>query len=76
MRRVIIGLFAVAVMAPPAFAQNRGKPPTPEEIEKKRETENLDRQYKSMLERTSKQDGPVRIDPWANMRGTNNPPKR
>jgi hypothetical protein len=78
MRRVIIGLVALAVLAPPAFAQYRGgaKEPTPEEIEKKREVETLERQYKSTLERTNRQDAPARTDPWANMRGTSNPPKR
>lgn len=76
MRRIAIGLMILALAGLPAMAQRGAeKPPDPEEVQKKREAEALDRQYKSTLERT-KSDAPVRTDPWANMRSTTDTPKR
>ncbi len=78
MRRIAIGLMILALAGLPAMAQRGAeKPPDPQEMQKKREAEALDRQYKSTLERTNRQDvAPARTDPWANMRGTTDTPKR
>jgi hypothetical protein len=80
MRRIAIGLLVLALAGMPALAQRGGggggsqKEPSPEEMQKKRDAEALERQYKSTLERTSKPDAaPVRTDPWANMRSTETP---
>lgn len=77
MRKLIIGLFALAVLAVPAQAQaqrrgNAAEPPSPEEIQKKRDQAELDHQYKNALKRTSSDNAAAtRVDPWANMRGAN-----
>ena len=69
MRRVTIGVVLLAVLATPVYAQRGGRPDTPEEIQKKKENEALDQQYKSALKRMKQDDAtPVRNDPWANMR--------
>jgi hypothetical protein len=69
MRRITIGVVLLAVLATPVFAQNRGRQETPEEIQKKKEAETVDQQYKSTLKRMKQDDAtPVRADPWANMR--------
>lgn len=62
--------IALALLAGPAHAQKtRGPPPpTPEEIDKKRQHEALDRQYKSTLQRMNTDAAPVRVDPWADVR--------
>ncbi|MFN3656870.1 MAG: hypothetical protein ACK4UO_06420 [Pseudolabrys sp.] len=74
MRRFFTSFIIVALLGTTAYAQKRGpKPPDPEEMQKKREAEAIDREYKSTLERTQKQGAPARTDPWANMRGTDNP---
>ena len=73
---VAIGLIAVmAVMAGPVFAQKKKQEETPYSIElkeKKKEAEAVDRQYKATMKRTEKDDAPVQVDPWQNMRGTDN----
>ncbi len=75
MRKLIVGLFVLAVLAVPAQAQRRGgagaAPPSPDEMEKKREQAELDQQYKNTLKRSTNDSAPVRVDPWANLRGTN-----
>jgi hypothetical protein len=71
MRRLVIGLVALAILALPAHAQRHGQAgPTPEEIEKKREAADLDRQYKAALQRSQAETKTTsgRKDPWANMR--------
>lgn len=73
MRRFAIGLVTLATLGTSAYAQQSGKPPLPEEIEKKKQSEALDRQYKSTLKRTAPDNVPVRTDPWSNMRGADNP---
>lgn len=78
MLRVLIGLAMVSVLlAMPAYAQKRGgaapQGPSPEELDKKRQDEALDQQYKSTLKRMKQPDSvPTRIDPWANVRGSDN----
>ncbi len=71
MRRLIIGVVLLAVLTGPVYAQGRGGPrqDTPEDIQKKKDAEALDKQYTSTLKRMNKDEAtPVRNDPWANMR--------
>ena len=76
MLRLLICLtLLLAVLAAPVQAQRRGgggaaAGPTPEELDKKRQEEALDLQYKSTLKRMRTDNTPTRIDPWANMRGS------
>ena len=70
MRRGMFGILLLGLLTAPVHAQQRGPaPPTPEELEKKREAEAVDRQYKSTLQRMKQDTTTVRSDPWANMRG-------
>lgn len=77
MLRLLIGLAMVLAMvlvmlAAPAQAQ-KGRapsPPSPEELDKKRQEEAVDQQYKSTLKRTNTDSKPARVDPWANVRGS------
>lgn len=72
MLRLLIGLTVVAaVLATPALAQKGGRGnqgPTPEEIDKKRQEQELDARYHSALKRGSQDSAPTRVDPWANAR--------
>lgn len=70
MRRATIGLALLAVLTTPVYAQRGGgRQDTPEDVQKKKETEALDQQYKSTLKRMKQDDATqVRNDPWANMR--------
>jgi hypothetical protein len=73
MRRIAFGLLTLLVLAAPAAAQrgkDQGHEPTEEEIMKKQDKESVDKQYKEVLRRTDqKATAPVKVDPWANMRG-------
>lgn len=72
MRKLVMALIGLSILALPAHAQRRGNQgPTPQEIEKQRTAAELDRQYKAALERTqsSSQPATAKQDPWANMRG-------
>ena len=78
MKRLIIATALLAVVAAPAFAQGR-KPAsemTGEEKANARANEAVDKQYRSTLERTRKDATEVPMDPWANMRGTPEQPKK
>ena len=73
MRHIAVGILLLAIFATPVFAQGGGqaRQDTPEEIQKKRDTESVDQQYKSTLKRMRQDDAaPVRADPWANMRAS------
>jgi len=72
MKKVTFALFALALLAGPALAQGRGgagAEPSAEEMEKKRDQAQLDRQYKNALRRSATDAAPAKVDPWANMRG-------
>ncbi|HXZ23039.1 MAG TPA: hypothetical protein VEH78_09770 [Pseudolabrys sp.] len=73
MRRAAVAVVLLAMLTTSVFAQGRGqqqRQETPEEIQKKKEVEAVDQQYKSTLQRTKKEEN-VRVDPWANMRAPN-----
>jgi hypothetical protein len=76
MKKLIFGTVALVVLAAPAFAQKTDKDDEPLQIlerEKKQQAEQVDQQYKRVMERNRKDGDPtaVRSDPWANMRGQN-----
>ena len=69
MKRLLFGAVALAVLAAPAFAQKKDDEPLAIlEREKKQQAEQLDQQYKRMLDRSRKENETARSDPWANMR--------
>jgi Ni/Co efflux regulator RcnB len=69
MKRLLLGAVALAVLAAPAFAQKKDDEPLAIlEREKKQQAEQLDQQYKRMLDRSRKENETARSDPWANMR--------
>jgi hypothetical protein len=86
MKRITIGLVLLAIMAGAVHAQ------TPEEQEEKKREENnpllkeyhekqkenakIEQQYQRTLRATDSTAAPVKIDPWANMRGTNETSKK
>ncbi len=78
LRRLLIGVATLAILTGPALAQGRKpqEPPKtdPDALLKQRDREALDKQYKDTLRRTDSDAAPVKVDPWANMRG--NDPKR
>lgn len=77
MRRMVLGVALLALLTGPALAQGRRKPPSTapqaEDIQKKKEREEIDRKYQGTLRRTPNKK-PAKVDPWADMRGEN--PKR
>jgi hypothetical protein len=71
LRVLIAGTVMAACLAGPAYAQHRPGPniPTaPEDVQKRRDAEAVDRQYKATLQRTKK-DAAAPVDPWQNLRG-------
>ena len=72
MRKLLIALMGLTMLALPAHAQRRGgqQGPTPEEIEKRRNEIALDQQYKAALQQSQSpsQTTTAKKDPWANMR--------
>ena len=74
MRRIIIGLALLAVSAGPTFAQQKPYSALNAEEKVERATADaVDQQYKTTLDKTSKAEGPVRVDPWSNMRSPAEP---
>jgi Flp pilus assembly protein TadD len=72
MRKLVIALVAVSVLALPAHAQRRGaeQGPTPEEIQRKRDAAELDQKYKAAIKVQSATQTNTKKDPWANMRSS------
>lgn len=75
MRALARGLLLLTILAvaSPAWAQmgppaaRKARVPTAEQIERKRQADELDRKYKATLKKTDPASGTT--DPWANMRG-------
>ena len=63
----------LALLAGSALAQRQRVPPSSqpkaEDIQKKKERDELDRRYQETLRRTDHKAAPAKVDPWANMRG-------
>jgi hypothetical protein len=69
MRKITIAAVLLVGLAGTAYAQRQQKV-DPEEVAKARDAAALDKQYKAILELTDKSSGPVKVDPWHNMRGS------
>jgi hypothetical protein len=71
MKRFTLGAVILALLATPVYAQKRKAAPeaTPEELQKKRDAETVDRNYNSALKRMEQPGSAGRTDPWSNMRG-------
>jgi hypothetical protein len=79
MKKIVIAVAALAVLAAPASAQRRGQgaqQPSAEDIAKKQQAEALDQQYKATLKRMNKDGAAARTDPWSNMRDTSDATKK
>jgi hypothetical protein len=84
-KSIIVGACLLAVLAAvsagPAAAQRKGpapaaKPPSPEELQKKRDAEAVDLEYRKALERSKSEAPAAKSDPWQNMRGPDDNAKR
>ena len=72
MAAVTLG-FAAGCLAGPAHAQGKKAEPTPmqqDDIQKQKDADAIDAQYKKTLKRTEGSTTDVRVDPWSNMRGS------
>ena len=74
MKRLLFSAAALAILAAPAFAQQKDNEPLQIlEREKKQQAEQVDQQYKRAMERSRKGEdaAAARTDPWSNMRTPN-----
>jgi len=75
MKRLVLTIVALGILAAPAFAQKGDSDPLAIlEREKQQQAKQLDEQYKRAMERSRKQQSDTataRTDPWANMRAPN-----
>jgi hypothetical protein len=73
LRTLIVGAVMTGCLAGPVYAQQQKEDPNPlrrEEIQRRKDDEAIDKQYKSTLQRTRKDTTETRSsDPWQNMRG-------
>jgi hypothetical protein len=71
MRKITIAAVLLLGLAGTAYAQQRQKedPYAAEDAAKARDAAALDKKYKTILELTDQSSGPVKVDPWQNMRG-------
>lgn len=71
MRRLIIGFALLAAWAAPSYAQQKpDNALSADERVAKSVADEVDRQYKSTLDKTRKASTETRADPWSNMRGS------
>jgi hypothetical protein len=75
MKRITLGVLALALAAAPVQAQGRQQPKESnplldKEIQRDKENALIDKQYQKTLKQTQGADAPVKTDPWANMRGS------
>lgn len=77
MKRLIIATALLAVMAAPALAQQKSySSMSDEEKAQQKVRDSVDAQYRNAVDRTRKDGAEVQVDPWANMRGTAEQPKK
>ena len=72
MRRLAICVFLLGSLVSPAHAQEDRKADDPivlDEERRKKDSIDVDRQYKSTLQRTRQETKTAPNDPWSNMRG-------
>jgi len=73
MGKYIVAALLLAAIAGPVFAQViPDDPAVLDRLQKKKDAEALDKQYKSTLKNTDQSGAPVKTDPWATMRGSDN----
>jgi hypothetical protein len=74
MKRTIASLFALLLLfvaVAPVLAQPISDDPAVLDREqKKKDREALDKQYNTTIKNTDQASAPVRVDPWAKMRGS------
>jgi hypothetical protein len=72
LRALIAGALMAGCLAGPVYAQKQKDNPLKiDEDLRRKEGEEIDKQYKSTLQRTRKETTETRsMDPWSNMRGT------
>ena len=77
MKRLIVATLLLVPMTAPAFAQasRDDDPIIMQDKNRKKEAEEVDKQYTRTLDKTSKPTTGVRADPWSNMRGPADDPK-
>ena len=75
MKRLSLGTILLAMLAGPAFAQQPSMaskdPMVLDQEQKVKDREEVDKRYKSTLEKTRQETTTTRADPWSNMRGAN-----
>jgi hypothetical protein len=73
MKRLTLSAILLAMLAGQAYAQQPSMedkdPIILEQERKKKDAIDVDKQYKSTLEKTNQGIAPVRNDPWSSMRG-------
>jgi hypothetical protein len=73
MKRLKLSAILLAMLAGQAYAQQQPMadkdPIVLEQERKKKDAADIDKQYKSTLEKTNQAVAPVRNDPWSSMRG-------
>jgi hypothetical protein len=71
MKRLIAATVALAFLTGPVFAQESkdDDPIIMDQKQKKKDAEEIDKRYKSTLDKTRQETTAVKTDPWSNMRG-------
>ena len=71
MKRLIVATVALAFLTGPVFAQasKDDDPIIMDQKQKKKDAEEIDKRYKSTLDKTRQETTAVKTDPWSNMRG-------
>jgi len=71
MKRLIAATVVLASLPGFAFAQGKkdDSPMSIEEQQKKKDAAEIDKRYKSTLDKTRQETTAVKTDPWSNMRG-------
>jgi hypothetical protein len=78
MKRVIAAALVLAFFTGPVFAQpsNEDDPIILQDKNRKKDAEDVDKQYKRTLDKTRKaSEATARTDPWSNMRAPADDPK-
>lgn len=72
MRKITMAALLLAALTATAFAQQQDRY-SAEDQAKARDAAALDKQYKTILELTNKQQASGKVDPWRNMRASDKP---
>lgn len=76
MKRLLAATIVLTSLTGAVFAQQQKKEDDPafiEEKQKKKDAEEIDKRYKSTLDKTRQETTTTRADPWSNLRGANEP---